>query len=140
MIRPDLQVCHLLLVRGQGEATEVLLLRRSNTGHGDGTWDGVAGRVEPGESAADAAVREADEEVGVQVQRNDLAEVHREMSEHEPGPSVQHIFYIVRQWSGDPVNREPDWAELLGWYALDATPGPVIPAVAAALKTARSRS
>ena len=57
---------HIFLLRGDS----VLLLRRSNTGFEDGRLSVVAGHVEPGESVTAAAIREAREEVGI-----DLASV-----------------------------------------------------------------
>jgi cytidine deaminase len=47
---------------------QVLLQRRRNTGYMDGMWvAGAAGHIEPGETAAVAAVREAREELGIQL-------------------------------------------------------------------------
>src|SRR3954452_14440411 len=66
----------LLLVPGvtavvRNDAGELLLGRRADTG----TWSLIAGTVVPGEETADAAVREAREEAGVDVVVERLAGV-----------------------------------------------------------------
>lgn len=50
-------------LRGAGEGTEVLLLRRANPPAG--TWAQVAGKIETGEAAWQAALRELREETGL---------------------------------------------------------------------------
>jgi 8-oxo-dGTP pyrophosphatase MutT (NUDIX family) len=50
--------------RGRGEALEVLLLRRARGQSRPGSWEGVHGRVDDGESVVSAAVRELQEETG----------------------------------------------------------------------------
>lgn len=57
--------------RGAGEATEVLLVRRSD----DGRWTPVTGIVDPGEEPAVAAAREALEETGTVIRVDRLARV-----------------------------------------------------------------
>ena len=57
--------------RGAGEATEVLLVRRSD----DGRWTPVTGIVDPGEEPAVAAAREALEETGTVITVDRLARV-----------------------------------------------------------------
>src|SRR5436190_19012094 len=59
---------HVFLLRGDF----VLLLRRLNTGYEDGKLSVVAGHVEAGETVTQAAIREAREEVGVDLSRDRL--------------------------------------------------------------------
>src|SRR5262245_13673542 len=58
---------YVVFLRPGDSGREVLLMRRANTGYMDDHWALVAGHVEPGESCVAAAVREAREEVGVDV-------------------------------------------------------------------------
>ncbi len=109
----------------------VLLQLRQGTGYRDGHWAAAAaGHVEPGESVVSAAVREAREELGVEIARTDLRPVtvlHR----GEPGgPALEQrvdFFFEARRWTGDTVLQEPDKAADLRWFALDALPDPVVP-------------
>jgi dihydroneopterin triphosphate diphosphatase len=52
------------VLRGRGESTQVLLLLRVK-GPFAGCWSLVTGRIEPGESAVQAAIREVAEEAGL---------------------------------------------------------------------------
>ena len=64
----------MLVLRGQGERQEVLLGRKL-TGFGAGNMVAPGGKIEPGEQAAAAAIRELEEETGLQVTEG--APVHR---------------------------------------------------------------
>jgi ADP-ribose pyrophosphatase YjhB (NUDIX family) len=63
---------NLVLLRGD----EVLLLRRLNTGFGDGQYGLVGGHLDGGETVTDAMRREALEEVGVAIKPEDLLVTH----------------------------------------------------------------
>jgi dATP pyrophosphohydrolase len=57
----------VVAIRGTGAGAQVLLLHRA-TAHLHGLWTYVAGHVEPGEKAWQAAVRELREEAGLRPQ------------------------------------------------------------------------
>ena len=79
---------YVYLLRDGVQGTEVLLQLRQGTGYMDGHWAAAAaGHVEAGESVLDAAVREADEELGVTIDPVDLAPLcamHRTSAPHGP--------------------------------------------------------
>ena len=54
----------LFLLRGKGNNAEVLLAMKK-VRFGAGRWNGVGGKLEPGESIHEALVRETHEEIGV---------------------------------------------------------------------------
>jgi dATP pyrophosphohydrolase len=54
----------LYVLRGAGEGLECLVLRRAAGGRCPGSWETVHGHIEPGETPAEAAVRELAEETG----------------------------------------------------------------------------
>ena len=122
---------HLFLLRGD----EVLLLRRYNTGYEDGKYSVVAGHLDGGERVETAAVREAREEVGIEINPADVQVVgvmHR-LSDDER----IDWFVAVRAWRGEIANREPDKCDELRWARLDDLPGNVIPYVRRALENFR---
>ena len=54
----------LYVLRGAGAMLECLVLRRAAGGRCPGSWETVHGHIEPGETPAQAAVRELEEETG----------------------------------------------------------------------------
>lgn len=113
--------------RGQG-GDEVLLQLRRNTGYMDGHWAAAAaGHVERGETAYDAARREAREEIGVEL--GDLTFVTAMQRTRHADPIDERIdfFLTCRAWTGDPRILEPAKSAALEWFPLDALPDPVVP-------------
>ncbi|HEY0473478.1 MAG TPA: NUDIX domain-containing protein [Kribbella sp.] len=128
---------YVVLRRGD----EVLLLLRSNTGYMDGYWAVPAGHVEHGESAVTAALREVQEEVGVEIDPADLVPV---TAMHRTGGNGQSIdervdfFFTASRWQGEPRLMEPDKATGLDWFSFDKLPDPVVPHEARVLAGLRS--
>ena len=122
---PDLSTIidvHLLLVRGD----ELLLTQRRGQ-YGDGMWHLPSGKLDPGESVLDAAVREAEEEVGVLVDPVDLRHVHTvHVAGSGPVPRLG-LFFDTHRWCGEPVNREPEKCSAIKWFRRDQLPEDVIP-------------
>jgi 8-oxo-dGTP pyrophosphatase MutT (NUDIX family) len=107
---------------------EVLLQLRQNTGYMDGHWAAAAaGHVERGETAYDAARREAHEEIGVEV--GDLTFVTSMQRTRHADPIDERIdfFFTCRSWRGEPRVVEPQKAAAMDWFPLDALPDPVVP-------------
>ena len=59
---------HLILIENE----RVLLLRRYNTGYEDGNYSVPAGHVEEDEDVIKAMQREAFEEIGIKIKKEDL--------------------------------------------------------------------
>lgn len=113
---------HLLLTDEQGQ---VLFGRRANTGYADGAYHPPSGHLEADESVVDALIREAAEEIGVQIAPGDIEFVHV-MHNSSSGGRVA-FFFRATQWQGVPTNLEPDKCDALEWFALDSLPGEMIP-------------
>jgi 8-oxo-dGTP diphosphatase len=130
---------YVFLLRDGVSGLEVLLQLRQNTGYMDDHWAAAAaGHVERGETAYDAAHREALEELGVT--DLDLTFVTSMQRTRHADPIDERVdfFFTARSWSGEPRIVEPDKAGDLRWCALDALPEPVVPhefAVLDALRT-----
>jgi 8-oxo-dGTP diphosphatase len=130
---------YVFLLRGSGDDTEVLLQLRQNTGFMDDHWAAAAaGHVERGETAYDAARREALEEIGVT--DLDLAFVTSMQRTRGGEPIDERIdfFFTARSWSGEPRIVEPTKAAALRWCRLATLPDPVVPHELAVLEGLRS--
>ncbi|GLZ36374.1 hypothetical protein Lesp02_85610 [Lentzea sp. NBRC 105346] len=121
---------HVLLVRDN----QVLLTRRRDPNPlFDGLWHLPSGKLDAGESVLDAAVREADEEVGVLVAPEELRHVHT-LHVNGSGPEPRlGLFFEARHWVGEPANREPAKCSAVQWFRLDSLPDRLIEYPAAGL-------
>lgn len=102
---------------------EILLQQRSGTGYLDGYWDLPSGHVEYGEAIHDTAVREASEEVGVQIRPEDLQLVH--IDQYFIGNKDRdyvNFTFTAHTWSGEPKICEPEKCSDIGWFSPDALP------------------
>lgn len=119
---------HLFFVRDG----RVLMLRRFNTGYEDGNYSVPAGHLDGGETVAQAAIREAREETGVELSPENVAVVG---TMHRKSESERVDFFVaVRTWRGEPSNCEPEKCDELTWAPLDALPPNTIPYVRRALQ------
>lgn len=119
---------YLLLVRGRAERREILLQLRAGTGFMDGYWAcGAAGHVELGESLAEAAGREAAEELGISdLALRPLCAMHRVQGDDPIGHRVDY-FLLADAWRGEPRIMEPAKCADLQWFELSQLPEPVVP-------------
>lgn len=113
-------VCVVYLVRSHrtifGRRIEVLLGEKL-TGLGTGKLVGAGGKLEPGESPVDAAVREVAEELGVVVAPVDLTPIScitYPFIDRDEWSQRSHGF-LARTWSGEPTassELDPQWFDV----------------------------
>ena len=122
------------------EAGQVLLVRHA--GHDDG-WGILGGAVEPGESPAAAAVREAREEIGVDVRLVRLLDVLGGPDYEVTYPNGDRVAYVTavyeaRVAEGSPVVSDGELSEL-AWFRTGDLPGLRLSRFARALLSATDR-
>jgi len=110
---------------------QILLLRRFNTGFRDGEYSVPAGHMDGGETVMQAAVREAEEEVGVHLEERDMA--FATVMHRIEGDERVDFFLFVHKWDREPFNAEPDKCDDLRWVNLTQLPENIVPYVRQAL-------
>lgn len=106
-------LCLLLTAARQDRGREVLLGHKK-TGLGQGKIVGLGGHVEPGESPAQAAVREVKEESGIHVPAGALTELAhvRFLFPVRPSWDMDVVVFASAAWSGTAAETQeinPQW-------------------------------
>lgn len=119
---------HLILEKNN----KYLLLRRYNTGYEDGNYSLIAGHVDGNETIISAMQREALEEAGINIDKNDLkiVEVMHRKSDDE---SIDYFLYS-NKFSGTIKIMEPNKCDELSFYELDKFPKNIIPYIKTAIE------
>lgn len=110
-----------------------MLQLRQNTGYCDGMWSFVAGHVEDGEPATTGMIREAYEEIGIQLIPSQIKVVH--VMHRKTTRLNVDIFFDCQSWCGEIQNKEPEKCAGLEFFSLDELPSSMIDYNAVALKS-----
>lgn len=114
---------HFLFVKDD----KVLLLLRKNI-TSDGMYGLVAGHLEEGETITQAFVREAKEEVGVEVKAENvkISTVCHSCNRQNNREFIQ-FYAICDQWEGDFVNNEPEKCGGVEFFSVSELPENTVP-------------
>ncbi|WP_425555400.1 NUDIX domain-containing protein [Kitasatospora kazusensis] len=113
----------------------VLLQRGPRAKFAQGMWDLPVGKSEPGEPITETAVRELKEETGLVVAPEALRlahVIHGARGVEAPNGFLTVVF-AAHEWSGDPVNAEPDKHAEVRWFPTATIPENFVPTTASAL-------
>lgn len=100
------------------EGKILLALRGQKAKNERGKWEIPGGAVDFGETLKDAIVREAKEELGVEIEVIEMLQV----ADHILPDEKQHWVsptYFCRIVNGTPKIMEPEKCERLGWFSID---------------------
>jgi 8-oxo-dGTP diphosphatase len=85
-------------------------------------WDMFGGHMEPGEGHEQTLVRELEEELGITpVQWSFLETLTVDLPSIDSSPPdllIVHI-YLVTDWTGTPVNMQPEEHSTIGWFSVE---------------------
>jgi 8-oxo-dGTP diphosphatase len=112
----------------------IVLLRRHNTGFGDGLYSLPGGKVEEGETVKQAIKREIYEEVGLDLPQADFNLVH---TFHRKGTENEMIVLCFKAditTMPAPTNKEPEKHDDMRFFNLNQLPENMIPAHKQALE------
>lgn len=115
---------YLILIRDG----KTLLARRFNTGWMDGKYSLIAGHLDGKEKVTDAMIREAYEEAGIKIAKEDirpLKVLHRMSTDQE----YMDFFFIAEKWEGEPKIMEPEKCDDMSWFPLSNLPENTLPHV-----------
>jgi len=100
-----------LIKKSEGQISDICLAMKKR-GFGVNRWNGVGGKVEQNETIEEAAKRETQEEIGVNVKSiNKIAEVSFYFSNNFLWNQLVHV-YFSDDWDGEPIESEemnPKW-------------------------------
>jgi 8-oxo-dGTP pyrophosphatase MutT (NUDIX family) len=105
------------------EYSRILMLKRKHNKEWEdkGGWGNVGGSVEPGETPVEACIREAKEEIGIDMKPEDLSLVHvRKVPETEPYEYIMH-FYATSIDNKSAIILNDESYEYR-WFGLDELP------------------
>lgn len=111
----------------------ILLLKRANTGFADGRYTLPAGHVDPDESPLQTAIRETEEEVGLQVSPENMSLFHTIYRKDNEKDRL-HMFFRAKDWLGEPQNMEIEKCSEILWHPKDKDDQNILSYVTQALK------
>ena len=112
----------------------ILIMRRQNTGYQDGNYNLPSGHIEAGELPKEAMVREAEEEIGIKINLDDLELVHTSYRpKHDETGDRVDFFFRAKAWTGQIINAELEKCSGLYWVIPEHLPKNTTPHVAHAL-------
>jgi len=120
-MKPHYYVATNVLIEKDGK---ILLSLRQNTGWADGQMTIPGGHTEDGESVVEAAIREAKEELGINLTPSDLTYLCTE------NKSTQRFYLsviFITKTDQIPTNTEPDKCKELVWADPNSLPENVAP-------------
>jgi 8-oxo-dGTP diphosphatase len=96
----------------------ILFVKRRNTGFMDGYWGLPAGKVDENEELLKSVIREAKEELGVEITAADLSFCHLNHRHDHTQTDTKFwidVYFRASRWYGEPANAEPHKAEQIAW-------------------------
>jgi 8-oxo-dGTP pyrophosphatase MutT (NUDIX family) len=116
---------------------KILLLKRADSSFFPGYWHCVTGKMEQGETPKQTIVREAFEEVGLDIDP-DLGTAVSVTAKNFQNPELIwkdiSLFFVVKDFESEPVNKEPRLHDKMEWFDVNSLPSPIIPVVEYGIK------
>ena len=105
---------------------QILMLKRAGTGYCDGYFDLPGGHLEANEDIFDGMIREAKEEIGITIKREDMEILH--IYHRYKGGMLKFVFKTDK-YNGTLINNEPDKCEKIEWIDFENLPENIVPSI-----------
>lgn len=117
-----------IFIKNTDGKKQILLAKRENTGYMDGMWDFAgSGHVDEGETAIQAVIREAKEEISIEIEAEDVKFAHLSHRVGKNGNRTYYdIYFTIQKISGLARISEPEKCSDLKWFNLDDLPEQMI--------------
>lgn len=112
---------HLILKRD----SEILFQLRKDTSF-SGYYGLVAGHLDGGEQAIDALIREAKEEINIDIKASNLKFMSFCHS-NAGGKEYSQLYFLCEEWSGEVKNNELDKCRELKFFEINNLPKKIVP-------------
>ncbi|GAA2471490.1 NUDIX domain-containing protein [Winogradskya humida] len=125
----------VLLLLTDGD--QVLLALRDGTGYADGQWNLPSGKLEHGEDALSAVIRETREEIGLHLDPQEprmVATVHHRNNAGKSRVGLVFTAAYDAARHGEPVNAEPHKCAKIEWAPVELLPSNTYPFTSACVR------
>jgi len=113
----------LILTKYENNEEYILLQKRQNTGILDGFYDAsCCGHLEVDETLTEGLKREAKEELGIEINKNDLKLCSVIHSNFKNGGEYLLISFHTTKYQGTPKIMEPDKCSEIKWFPINNLP------------------
>lgn len=101
---------------------KILLMKRKNTGYEDGKYSLPGGHVEANEEIRKALIREAKEEIGIDIDMQDV-QFYKVMN-RKVNKQQEYVDFIFKanHWTGEITNEESNKCEEIIWVNKEKIP------------------
>lgn len=114
---------YLIIKNNNGE---ILLQRRQGTKLWPGFLALPAGHIDEGENAYEALIREAKEELGIEVSIQDVVDTFVVNRKNKSLPSYYDVYFEISKYIGEIKINEPEKCSELVWSNSDNLPDDII--------------
>ena len=113
-----------LIIRN--EDGNILLQRRQGTKLWPGFLALPAGHIDEGENAYEAAIREAKEELGINILSSDIIDTFVVNRKNKSLPPYYDIYFEIKKYEGIIQINEPEKCSELVWYDINSLPDDMV--------------
>lgn len=111
------------------------LLAKRRGSHAQGMWGSMGGHVKFGESPIETSIREAREELGIEIGNLRFLTV---LNMVRDGKHYIDVSFVADLIAGEPKIQEPHRIEEIGWFSLDELPQPLFDPVRVCLEAIKT--